>query len=495
MCILSIDRVQVSRELLLVFGSALGGDCNPIAATLELVDAAGQPFWTSTQAAEWIDVEHWQATLPLSAERRRYLCESRFGIDPPRPGYRLRATCDKCVQPAQYSQIIECCPAVEKLKYQAAAACEDRDKAGLLLHRLKVQWAIARRSAGGDIDSQANVDLPSRSIPGQVLRLAADTDSQVFEDEFFVASGEPMTLRIALVGFDSCTGASKDIAALPACDCAGQPASTKDFVVLDENGDDLSQTVVDRRCVNALRVNVQAPPDARAGHFEWVSPAQADADDPFATTVGVPDTDEGVEVVARIGSAPCMQERSVTIKRCQARPPFCGFIPFSCAQVEATWMIIFYVATFACYVGISLLSSTATAATVEKAAAAIAAVALAIGMGFALAGIIAYLICFFLIIYWLLCCSPRSPCRFLRSFSWLLFWIGFSLPFWALLVLMVGLITQLKFYTLAGIGVGSLFSFLFTVLLAGGVMLAMHWFRCPIPNPWALPPVLAEDSP
>jgi hypothetical protein len=472
-----------------VYGAASDDPCDDVVCVLDILDNSGATTWTSTQNVEWLDPSHWQATFPLTTQHRARLCQARTQTDPPRPAYQLSAKCPACLKPAYYAEVIECCPTVSDLA-AIPGECVDPDHSGLLLRPLTVTWKVVRNSAAGSVQTQASVNQDTRIQSGQVHTLNANIIGSVFEEVFYVPPGVNLKVGVEILGFDDCVGLSLLLDPLLTCSCEYQPVFTQNFVVQDENGQVLTQQVLDGKCVSAKKVVVQAPADARNSRFEWVAPAQADPNNPYQTTVDVPDTDAGIEVNARIGSDPCIHERRITIVRCQARPGFCGWLPLTCPQVEAMWMVLFYFASMLVYVGVSLMSAFAIDVVAERAGAATAAIAMALGLGFTLGGLLLYLAWLFLVLYWLMCCAPRSPCRYLRSFSWLLMWIGLTIPLWALMVMVLGLLLQLKIFTLGGIGVGTLFSYLITSLLTGGVWLAMKWFHCPLINPFDLPPVL-----
>lgn len=533
MCTLSVEAVQVSRELMLVFGTAIGSDCSDIAVTLTLRDASGQEIWQSVQPVDWTEPGRWRASFPLTADRRNTLCRVRIDGDPPRPAWSVAASCPNCGPPDHYTAFLDCCPAIELLGSDVGA-CEDPTQAGVLLRRVTVRWRVSRRNAGGAIASNARIDVPGNSIIGATFTMEDTATAQDFSDSsFLVPTGVSLSISATLTeGWDcDSTVATLDVDPLPACDCSGQPHSTAAFTIVDGSGTDVSATVLAGRCVAAASVTVTAPTDARSGRFEWVSPATPNAGSPFSTTVALPNTDDGVTVTARIGSAPCIHERSITIRRCQTRPGFCSFLPLSCTSIAVMWTIFFYLATMVGYIGLGLMSAGAiTAASdsimavvasnlanvaavlpepiaskITAAVSAISAAALSVsataasfatafGIGFVIACLCGFIIWFMLTLLWLACCAPRTPCLHLRSLSWVLAWIGLTMPVWAVILAVISLVLQLKIMTLAGIGVATVFGFVFTSLLTGLVMLMLLLNRCPIPNPFGFPPFL-EESP
>jgi hypothetical protein len=535
MCVVGIERVRVSREQFVAFGTALGGDCADIRVTLDVRSGSGQSLWAPQMPVDWISTERWRAAFALTPERRETICRGRVIGDPPSPSWSVSASCPECENTAHFSTELECCPSLAIIGADPAMTCEDPDFTGVLSRRVTVRWRVDRRDAGGAIVSRASIETPDRILFGEDRRLAEDTAMDVFaDDSFLVPSGVALRARVAIVGDDGgCAEsfATFDIAALPACACDGQPHSTARFTVIDARGQDVTQAVLDGRCIDSASATVRAPSDAGNARFEWVAPATPESSDPFATRIAIPDTDEGVTVSARFGSAPCVQERSLVLKRCQARPDFCARLPFSCDQIGMMWLVVFYFASFSGYVGLGLMSAGATSvvtdvamallseaiaalsgvipepvvtkllALIAKASSSAAATsataasfAVAIGGGMTLAAVLGYLVWLGLMLLWFACCAPRSQCRFVRSMVWLLAWIGFTIPLWALLLGVVSVIFQLKFMTLAGIGIASVFGYLFTSVFAGVFALAAKWADCAMPNPIGLPPLL-EDSP
>lgn len=509
MCILQVESVRLAEEFLVVTVRATGADCENISVTLKYL-LPNQAERASTQTFDGAVPETWQVAFPATPELRRILC---WNGQPDFPGsWSLVLDCPNCAAPVVYSRTLVCCPALELTSHSVEPECADQASTGQLQRVLSARWRVTRNDAAGELLSQATLQFSGQQLHSAIRSLPVDQAQADFSETFQVPTGQEIVLTAELLGHADCLQQlqSRTIAPLSACGCEGQPHSTADFSVVDDNGKDVSEQIKNGECVNAKSVTVRAPSDARSGRFSWVAPTVADANDPFSTTVAVPNTDSGVTITAIIGSAPCSHERSVVIKRCISRPGFCNNLPFSCEPIKVMWAVVFYLASFVAYIGFGLLSAgitgvyadaattlaassntgTGSSAIVSAGYSAAGVIASSIGLGILLAAAIGYLVWLVLSIWWFTCCGERSACQYLRSWSWLLDWIIFSLAFWALALVCLGLLFQLRYYSIAGVGFSTVFGLLFTSVFSLIANLSLKWEGCGKPNMFDRPPFL-----
>lgn len=512
MCELRITWVGVSDGRMRVVGRTEGDDCaGGVEVTLHLRYADGTTAEVQSRPASWLDAQTWEALFALNAEERAQVC--RVGrvlaggeIYVEVPGYLVEATCEACgEEPARHSERLECCPRVELLPGEAEPVCVDPDCSGVLRRGLRLRWRVTRGNVEGPIDTRAflrwGAGAQARGADRTLPDSADPAHSQEFSDVLIVPPETDLRFAVELARPNSFCGGSEDvlIPALPPCDCEGHEPSSTPFKVTDENGTDITEAVAAGDCVSATRVTVTAPDDVRGGCFEWLPPAVADQGDRFSTTAEVPDTDEGVTVTARVGSAPCAYEPSVNVRRCQSRPAFCRNFRMDCRSVEICGVLLFYACLCLLFDGLGIVGGASAkgvlskflatlaekltagmSAVPEPVATKVAAVVAAVvsfygefstglaawastaGLFLIWVALVMLVVSLLLLTYWINCCAPRDwHCRFLINLHWSIRLFLATQWAWALVLSVVCLIFDIgNIFTVVGIGFAAIFSYI-----------------------------------